>query len=321
MTSAKASSSANVGSKKPAATLRTCPGPQPKPALLPAFAPVLKSRVAPRDRKINSIGLPPSDRAHPGPAIEQVRFATGRVVNPVETPGPAGTEQRVRFVAVAGGNQLVKLAATSNPSGIPDGASFADRLRSQPDDVKKAFLSGTIQAILDYQRDTRYEPVDPQKPAPKKPNKVPDEVPGERSCYNKCNECDDEDGAYTECEHIDDGPFDTSLNPGRVGERAKPVVANKPVLAKKPALVKKPVPAQKPVLVSKPVPVSKPIRVDISQVDPRFYIDNSRFEIMLSGRNISALLSENVDKNASKYLFVVPFFIASTLLVLPLPAF
>ena len=203
-------------------------------------------------------------------------------IKPAESSDLTGNKRRVRFASVTA---PAKAAATSNPSGIPQGPSFLDRVRShsQLADVQKSLFSESTSAILKYQRDTRYKPVDPQRLAPEKPKKIPDEVLGKRTTYNKCNECEVANGAYTECEHIDDGPYDFTINEARIGQRVKPRL------------------------------------IEIYGVNYK-RLDTLAVDRMLSARNISALLTENVDKNASKYLSVIPLYMASTPSVL-LPAF
>ena len=276
--------SINADSPETAATLLACPGPQPvlrkRPTLLTGFQLASKSSVAPPtlSPSTTEVFSPASGRSFSLPVPERHLLAPVPRTKPTKSPDSASTKRRVRFVADLA---PTKAAATSDPSRIPQDASFVDRVRvgSQPGEVQKSFFSESAGAILNYQRDTRYAPVNPQRAAPEKPNKIPEEVRGKRTFYNKCNECEVGEGAYTECEHIDDGPFDITVNEARLGQRAIPKLVE--------------------------IYGVKYNRLETLAVDK-----------MLSARNISGLLTENVDSNASKYLSVVFFSMSSTLLAL-----
>ncbi len=282
--SAKANPSSKVlRSKRPFANLLACPAPkpfrQPKLALSPAFQPKLKSSISPPALSPTITGaLDPfptrlsSLRATNAPNC----IASGSVVSPAETL-EVGTTHSACLVQFSKAKPITlgRVAATSDSSGIPQGASFVDRGQAQLDNVNKGFFSGSAKAILDYQRDTRYIGVDPQQPAPETPNTVPKEVPGKRTYFNKCNECETSPGAYTECEHIDNEPFDTTVNVARVGQRIKPAYAN-----------------------------NKKHRFDLTLNLINLYSEHNNLDVdrMINSRNICALLTENVDKHASKYL-------------------
>ncbi len=207
----------------------------------------------------------------------QVRFAPLPVVDLAEDIAATESKRSTRFVSIP----ETKLFASARVAPtVPRGTSIVGRVQAQLDEVKKEFFTGSARAILDYQRDSRYAAVDPQQPAPLSPIKVPKDVPGKRVYFAKCNECEEREGAYTRCEHIDNEPFDTTVNETRVGQRIKPAYNN---------------------------PKSPYFDILLTQLN--LYSDENDLNVdkMINSRNISALLTENVDKHASKYLFVIPF--------------
>ena len=285
--SANVNSSSNVISEKPAPTLLTCPGP--RPPLLPSFdfESPYKSGLAPPVVTPSATGtrdiIPVRTSSLHAPTNPQFRFVPEPGIDSAGTCHIPGIKRKLRAVPISGKNRttLAKAAATSNTSGIPQGGSFAERVRSKVANVKKSLFSDSAAAILDYQRDTRYAAVDPQKPAPRKPNKIPEEVPGKRSSFNKCNECEEFEGAYTDCEHFDnDEPYDFTLDKAQRGVRVTPALID-----------------------IKPLPLDfETFGRDSKGNWKTFYPTD-----MFNARNISSLLSENVDKHASKYLLVIPF--------------
>ena len=264
---------------KPAPTLSICLGP--RASLLPAFdfEGASKSSLAPPLITPSITGT--STDAPLCTSNLRVKFDPQVQITPEPSRNiagsgrGAGSKRKLRVVSNIGknGDSLVKVAANSFQPGVQQGA---DCVRAKVANVKKSVFSDSAAAILDYQRDTRYNAIDPQKPAPEKPNRIPKEVLGTRTHYDKCNECEEFEGAYTDCEHLDDNdePYDFTLQEAQYLVRTKPVV------------------------------------IDIETIT-KYHTNNFDPAEMFNARNISALLTENIDEHASKYVSVIPSAVAS----------
>lgn len=131
-------------------------------------------------------------------------------------------------------------------------------------------LTPVIVEILKHQRDSRYNPVPRVYSNPPPPTSTQPTEPRDKQqtlTFAKCNQCEAEEGAYTECYHPEDeGPFDTTVYLDRI---------------------------------------INGIGRDLKSIseEPPNSINEIEYE-MLSSRNLTGLLSANADEHASYFVLV-----------------